>query len=478
VNDSGLFLALTVALFAWGGASAWAQVELPSVIGDNMVLQRQTEAAVWGWDEPGTQVSVTFRGRTVGATAGEDGRWTARVPTGDAGESFELTVKGSSDVTLRNVAVGEVWVAGGQSNMWWAVSNCTDAQEEIASADFPGIRFYDANTGPREAGWPADEPQRTIQARWEAARPGGIGGWAGTAYFFARRLHRELGVPVGIVHVAVPGSAIEPWLSPDFVRTQTPDLAELAESRQTSRFYNGMVAPVAPFTTRGFIWWQGESNQGRAYQYRLLFPGLILDWRRAWGGADLPFLYVELANFWDEQRVPVEDSAWPALRDAQREALRLPNVYMACTIDIIPRAEARNIHPPHKQLAGQRLALAALANVYGRQAVEWSGPMARSFEFRNGAAVVRFDHVGDGLVAKGGGELKGFAVCGPDRRWHWATAQISGDTVIASSEGVPEPVAVRYDWAANPIGNLYNTAGLPAPPFRSDHWLLLMREGG
>ncbi len=468
MNTVRTMLVMSAVLAAFAGA-ARAQMQLPSVIGDNMVLQRGTDAPVWGWDGPGTEVTVTFRGHDVQATAGEDGKWMARVPTGDAGGPFELAVKGTDQTTLKNVMVGEVWIAGGQSNMWWYVSNCTDAQQVIAASDDPGIRFYDANTGPREAGWPADTPQRTIDTNWQVAGPQTVGSWAGVAYFFAQDLRKELGVPVGIVHVAVPGSQIEPFLSSDFFKTNFPN----ATDEQAGRFFNGMILPVAPFAAKGFIWWQGESNAGRSLQYQILFPSLIEEWRHLWGMNEAPFLFVELANFWDVQRRSVEDDQWPALRDAQRAALQLDNTYMACVIDILPADDARNIHPPHKQLAGHRLFLAAMANAYGKADLEWSGPTFRSVSFEDGAATVIFDHA-EGLTAKGGGSLKGFAVCGEDRRWQWADGNIRGSTVVLTSKDVPHPVAVRYDWANNPIGNLYNAAGLPAAPFRSDHYLLCM----
>jgi sialate O-acetylesterase len=501
-------------------SSASGELMLPSVIGDGMVLQRGTQVAVWGWGDPGTAASVTFRGEQTKATADADGAWLARLPAGAAGGPFELRiVSADAEVVFKDVLVGEVWVAGGQSNMWWAVSKCLNPAEEIAAADYPGIRLYDAG-GPNRNGWSrADDPQRTIPDRyWERAEPGNIGGWPGTAYFFARHLHRELQVPVGIIHVSVPGSPIEPWLSTAYAQAHLVEKLELwrcrealypraleayrdaleewevkrreaelegespprepraprnpaTASQRPGRFFNGMVAPVIPFSARGFIWWQGESNASRSMQYRVLFPSLIRDWREAWGAADAPFLYVELADFMGEQEAPVEEAYWPSQRDAQREALRLANVWMACATDLLPPGE-RTIHPPNKQMAGLRLARIALAKVYGQEGVAWAGPTFRSIRFHRRRGSIRFDHVGTGLTAWGGGQVTGFAIAGADRVWHWADATIVGDTVIVSSPEVREPVAVRYNWANNPVGNLYNEDGLPAPPFRTDDWLL------
>jgi len=232
-----------------------------------------------------------------------------------------------------------------------------------------------------------------------------------------------------------------------------------------SGLFNGMIAPLAKFTIRGVIWYQGESNVGRAYQYRRLFKALIKDWRRAWGIGDFPFLFVQLANFLPAKPYPAE-SAWAELREAQMMALSLPNTGMAVTIDI---GDPNDIHPRNKQEVGRRLALIARAKVYGEK-VEYSGPLYKGMRIEDGKIRIFFDHVDGGLVAKGGGERMGFAIAGPDRKFVWARAKIEGDTVVVWSPEVPNPVAVRYAWADNPICNLYNKAGLPASPFRTDDW--------
>lgn len=498
---------------------ARAEVQLPSILGDNMVLQRDTNAAIWGWDVPDTSVEVSFRGRKYLAKAAADGKWMTHVATGAAGVAFPLAIKGSSAVALQNVAVGEVWVAGGQSNMWWHVSNSKNAAEEARNGDYPTIRVWDATiNSPVQGGFRAQTPQRTVNAAWKAATPQNVPEFPGVPYFFARDLQKKLGVPVGIVHVAVPGTDIELHMNPATARSILPQDIELealkkqfyperkkafdeahaawktaaAAAKEAGKpapeepkapqdpesvnyfgmLFNGMVAPAAPFTARGFLWWQGENNAGRAEQYRTLFPALIDDWRRAWNNDAMPFLFVELANFGFRQGEPVKDDSWPALRDAQRSAVALPSVYRVSAIDILDEeGPVWNIHPLNKQMAGNRLFLAAMANVYGDKTASWSGPVFTSATFNNSTVTVNFAHPA-GLKAREGAEIKGFALAGIDRKWHWAQAKIVGATVVLSSPNVPQPVAVRYGWHINPLGNLVNSAGLPAFPFRSDNWNL------
>lgn len=331
VKKSAIVTGLVVASAMANPSSnkANAAVELPSIINDNMVLQRETDAAIWGWDAPNTKVSILFRGKQYVAVADGDGRWTTRVASGAAGTSFPLTIKGSSSVTLKNVAVGEVWIAGGQSNMWWHVSNSRDAATEAKNGDLPMIRVWDATiNSPSQGGFYATTPQRTVNAQWKIATPQNVPDFPGVPYFFARELQKKLGVPVGIVHVAVPGTDIELHMNAPTVRAILPQMTEIADLKKqlypqqkqafdsaratwgndkaavekagkpvpeepkapkkpdnanyAGSLYNGMVAPAAPFTAKGFLWWQGENNAGRADQYRVLFPALIDDWRKLW----------------------------------------------------------------------------------------------------------------------------------------------------------------------------------------------------
>lgn len=470
--STGALCALMSALPFSAASAAW---ELPSILASGMVLQRETEAPIWGWDEPGREVSVAFRGQTRTAEAGPDGKWTVLIPTGAAGGPFTLVIKGSRDVTLEDVLVGEVWVAGGQSNMWWHLRVCKDAEKEREDADYPLFRYWDANSSEKQGGWRASTPQRTVSAVWKAASPQAVSEFAGVPFFFARELHRRLAVPVGIVQLAVPGAPIELFLSADRAEKHRSLLGDPIKAAPAA-LYNGMVAPSAPFAARGFLWWQGEANAARSEQYKTLFPALIEDWRAAWGQPRMPFLFVELANFLQLQTRPVEDDAWPALRDAQLSGLTLDNVWGVSAIDVIgPDETPMNIHPPHKQLVAHRLYRAAMANVYGETGLVWSGPRFRSVRVEGSRAVVAFDHAQGGLTTKDGQAPKGFALAGADRRFAWAEARIEGETVELVSPEVATPVAVRYAWANNPVGTLSNSEGLPAFPFRTDDWALCVK---
>jgi sialate O-acetylesterase len=448
--------------------TAKADVQLPSILADNMVLQRDTNAAVWGWDAPGTSVTVSFRGKQYVAVAGADGKWMTRVASGAAGTAFPLTIKGTNTIDLKNVAVGEVWIAGGQSNMWWHVSSGKNAAEEAKNGDHPTIRVWDANlTAPVQGGYRATTPQRTVDAQWKISTSQNVPDFPGVPYFFARDLQQKLKVPIGIIHLAVPGTDIEWHMNPATVRAILPHTDELAslkrlaypqqkkaydearaawetqkahsgERRQAGArrtqsaanpdeaaypgmFYNAMVYPAAPFTAKGFLWWQGENNAGRAEQYRVLFPAMIDDWRKLWNNDAMPFLFVELANFGVKQTEPVRDDSWPAFRDAQRSATALSGVHRISVIDILDEeGPIWNIHPLNKQLAGRRLNLLAQANVYGDKTVTWSGPLYNSATFKGNTATVSFTQVAGGLKIKEGSELKGFALAGADRKWYWA----------------------------------------------------------
>jgi sialate O-acetylesterase len=484
-----------------------ADVELPAVIGDNMVLQRHQRVPIWGTADAGEKITVTFAGQQVSTTTRPDGRWIARLTALVAGGPYEMTIAGKNIITLRNVLVGEVWACSGQSNMAFSVQASNNAQEEIAAADYPMLRLL---TVPRV---PASEPVSDIEAEWVVCSPQTVPGFSAVGYFFGRELHKELGVPIGLINTSWGGTPAESWTTrptleedPDFApiverwnqaRENYPEqkkkheeaLAKWKEEVEKAKaegkppprqpgpplferkqyepgsLYNGMIAPLIPYAIRGAIWYQGESNAGRAYQYRELFAAMIRDWRREWGQGAFPFLFVQLANFMAREAEPAE-SAWAELREAQSMTLSLPKSGQAVIIDI---GEADDIHPKNKQDVGRRLALNALAIAYGRDIV-YSGPVYRSMEIEGDRIRLHFDHVGGGLMAKGGGSLKGFAIAGEDRKFVWADANIEGDLVVVHSDGVPNPAAVRYAWANNPECNLYNEEGLPASPFRTDSW--------
>jgi sialate O-acetylesterase len=480
-----------------------------------MVLQRSAQAPVWGWDAPGTDVIVSFRGGNVSAHAGPDGRFEALVPTGTAGGPFTLDISGTDTVHITDVLVGDVWIAAGQSNMWWPLKDCTGAREAIANSDIPQLHWFDANSSNTASGWQADTPQRTVKGAWVTSAPDVAGKFSGPAFFFARELHAQLKVPIGIVNVSVPGTSIEQWLRPAILQSQFPDAVELHELRAmtyTERhqawqnsiaawseddakakadgqkepakpeepvndnftlggLWNGTVAPVVPFGAKGFLWWQGENNAYRSADYRVRFPALIEDWRHQWGLDTAPWIYVVLANFGTRSGSEMEDAPWPALRDAQKSALALKNVYRVSAIDILSEPTWQ-IHPPNKAQTGHRLFLAAMANVYGQAKMAWSGPDVEQITFHGSSCKVTMQDASGLRVRGGGGPVRGFVLAGKDRVWHDAEAHLEGDTVVVTSPDVPVPVAVRYAWMNNPDANMENSSGLPAWPFRSDDWPL------
>ena len=646
------FVTIVLAVAAFGLAAPATNVKPHDLFTDNMVLQRGVAVPVWGTAEAGGTVTVSVAGKTATAVADAKGHWMARLPALEAGGPHELTIAGTESLTLKNVLVGDVWICSGQSNMEQGIGACANAKEAIADADHPSIRLYQV---PHCI---AVESQTGVKASWKVCTPetvaqGGWAGFSGAAYYFGRHLHKELGVPIGLIQTCWGGTVAEAWMSaealkamPDFKdaveqftqrveetkkgqdtfdqrmadwwRKNDPGSAEgkgwadpgfdasdwkamalpqhwekveglgdfdglvwfrrevevpeawagkdlrlelgPVDDRDTTFFngvavgendnwmaprsykvpgrlvkagkaviavrvldtggsggvygqeaqmklsgpgaapvalsgdwrykvsapmarlttpptrdvggnpnvvtvlYNGMIAPLLPVAIKGAIWYQGESNAGRAMQYRRLLPTMIRDWRNRFVVGDFPFFIVQLANFMAVQTTPVQPG-WAELREAQLLTAQAdPKVGLAVITDI---GDAGDIHPKNKQDVGKRLALSALAIAYGKSLV-YSGPEYRSMKVEGNKAILRFDHVGGGLVAKGGGKLKGFAVAGDDKQFHWADAAIEGDTVVVTCSDVAKPVAVRYNWANNPIGNLFNAEGLPAGPLRTD----------
>jgi sialate O-acetylesterase len=500
---------LVLILVLVGVGAAVADIKLPAIIGDNMVLQQGGKVAIWGWAEPGEEVmvGVSWRSMKWAVKADKDGKWSFRLnpPKGDG--PFEMTFSGKNSITIRNILVGEVWVCSGQSNMQWAVNSSANAEQEIADANYPKIRLFSVKRTV------AEKPQPDCEGSWTECSPKTVPDFSAVAYFFGRELHKQLKVPVGLIHTSWGGTPAESWTKREVLESDA-DFApilkryddavanypqakkeyeqKLAEWKQAaekakaegtnppgrpgepfgpghyqspSGLYNAMIAPLVPYGIQGAIWYQGESNAGRAYQYRELFPAMIENWRDDWGVGQFSFLFVQLANFMKTKPEP-DESSWAELREAQLMTLAVPKTGMAVIIDI---GDANDIHPKNKQDVGKRLALWALAQQYGKKLV-YSGPIYKSMKIDGSKVILSFDHVGGGLVAKGEEQLKGFAIAGADRKFVWADAKIQGDTVVVSSDKVPEPAAVRYAWADNPVCNLYNKEDLPASLFRTDDW--------
>lgn len=487
-----------VLLFVISLGSSQAEVTLPSLLADHMVLQRGLPVHVWGKASEHESVSVTFRGETQSATADDLGRWSLYLSPGEAGGPFPMVIKASNTIQLNDVLVGDVWVASGQSNMEFSMKGLANPDAEIAAAQFPKIRIF------RVEHRPSDYPRGDVEAKtWALCTPENVAETSAVAYYFARDIQQKENVPIGLLETFWGGTPAESWTSlhslsadaslmPVFAerskmvaerenvllalaqeeheyqkeveqakaegkaipwRKWHPDFAAYAPAA----LFNGMIAPLTPFAIRGVIWYQGEANaDARAPLYAHLFQTMISDWRRAWDVGDFPFLFVQIAN-WNTE--PGE--RWPEVRDAQRRALALRNTGMAVTIDI---GDPLDIHPKNKLDVGLRLARAARAMTYGEK-LEWSGPLYRQLIHEDHALRVWFDHAG-GLMAKGG-PLAGFEISGADGKYVAADAKIDGSSVIVSSATVPDPVSVRYAWAPNPTCNLYNREGLPASPFQA-----------
>ena len=639
-----LFLFFTVA------SSLLADPTMPHLFSDHMVFQREAAIRIWGSADPDESLTVTLAGHTAKTIADQAGHWKISLPPMPAGGPFTLTIDGKKSIRIRDVMIGEVWVASGQSNMTYALSGATGGKEAASTANFPTIRLF---TVPQNVALTAQPDSRPTA--WEICDPETANKFSAVAFFFARRVYKELDVPIGMILSSWPGTAGEEWTDPDSLRSEKElqpivarweaepadvksfaassggfhlefddfelfsrkndaiavsalstfddgiartdtggvwvyDWKEAPESafelvapgrggrgyaarvagkldgasnsqlrasfrtdgapmdlsrfdgiqfwvrgdgkfqfqalqptivdadnysagmmeavadwkqvrvwfkdlkqagwgvahslevsaltglqiasmtsfgdpdRPPSGLYEGMIAPLQNYRIRGAIWYQGEGNAWRAEQYRTLLPALIKGWRKGWGEGDFPFLIVQLPN--QGSSPELGDSLWAELREAQLlTAKRMANTGLAITIDT---GDPHNLHPPRKAEVGERLALWALGTTYGKKLV-YSGPLYDSAQVAGNQIRIRFQSTGSGLEARGE-TLKGFAIAGPDRKFHWAEAHIEGEAVIVSSETVPQPVAVRYAWADSPEGNLFNKEGLPASPFRTDDW--------
>jgi sialate O-acetylesterase len=653
-----LIFALTSVLLLVAVQPALAKVSVPSLIGDNMVLQAGKQIRIWGSAEPRESVTVELANKKDSAIADDHGRWQVLLGPLKPGGPFVLTIRGSNVLSFNNVLVGEVWVCSGQSNMEWPLVNTNGAAAVIAQTKLPEVRLF---TVPKKT---SAAPLDNVEGHWVVGSPEEVGQFSAVAYYFGRELNQQLKIPVGLIHTSWGGTPAEAWTSRQALTT-TPELQPIMEryelglkdmpERQrlfneqlsawvkrnlytddgnkgesmgyadpktsiadwpqmslpqffetsglridgavwvrkevevppswvghplvlslaaiddydTTYFngqrvggigpdtpnsytvqrryqipaslvqngrnviavrvfdsageggfgagemalnlagnsaagiplngnwgykvesgltpkspdwgsrpeapgpdnqnspgvlYNAMLAPLTPYTVRGAIWYQGESNAGRAHQYRTLFPTMIRSWRAAWADKDYPFYFVQLAN-WQPMKPEPGESEWAELREAQTLTLQEPKTGMAVTIDI---GEANDIHPRNKLDVGHRLAVWALAKTYDRS-IEFSGPLFKSLSIEGNQIRLKFEHA-SGLKTLDGGPVKGFAIAGEDRRFVWAEARVEGNDIVVASKEIKKPVAVRYGWADNPVANLYNKAGFPASPFRTDSW--------
>ena len=481
-----------------------ADVELPALISDGMVLQSDRPVPIWGRAAPGESVRVVLLDQFHTAVADDRGEWSVQLDALPVGGPHQLAVLGSNTIVVEDVWIGEVWLGSGQSNMRMTVAYSDGYEDAWKRADLPRIRMF------REMSLPAEEPDWRGSGRWVVCAPDTFGDFSGTLFYFGRRLYDELDVPVGLIDSSVGGTPIESWTSrsaidscsalKDFVAAKNAAFEafdvdaflamykkrialwreEVAQAEadgatpprrpwnlaeyhlrvgDVAHLFNGKIAPLIPYGLRGIVWYQGENNVFDSELYSYQLPLLVEDWRSRWGRPDLPFAWVQLPNFGEGRR----GASWAWVREAMRRSLSLPRTGMAITIDI---GDSRDIHPRNKRDFGERLARWALGDVYGFD-LATSGPLLAEYTFRGREVILAFEHVDDGLVARGG-PLRTFEVQHEDRTWHAARASIDGAQVIVAADRVERPLAVRYAWASNPACNLFNGAGLPASPFTTE----------
>ncbi|MGA0038507.1 MAG: sialate O-acetylesterase [Pirellulales bacterium] len=471
-------LALLLSLSGAVCPPASADVALNNMFGDHMVLQQGIRNRVWGKADAGEKVTVTLANQTHSTTAAADGSWEVMLDAvQEYGGPHSLTIKGNNTITFNDVLIGEVWVCAGQSNMQWSVNASNDADLERASASYPEIRLISVP----QVG--TQEPQWNFNGSWKQCSPETVGNFSAVGYLFGRQLHQTLGVPVGLINNAWGGSAAEAWVNREKLAEDSRFEKLLARWEQTEKekaddkglmngnhrpanIYNGVLKPSIGYGIRGAIWYQGESNAGRAYQYRDLFPYMIKTWREEWGLGDFPFYWVQLADFRDEKAEPAE-SDWAELREAQTMTMdALPATGEAVIIDI---GEGKDIHPKNKQDVAKRLARWALAETYAVAGIPCHSPRYASMEKDGSKIVLSFEHVDGGWRPFDVPRPVGFTIAGADKAFVHANATIREDGRIeVSAEGVSDPVAVRYAWADNPVCNMFDGAGLPLTPFRTD----------
>ncbi len=498
----------------------FAELSVPHFFSDHMILQRERAAAIWGKANAGAEVSVAFKGKSASAKAGADGKWRAQIETGTAdANGAVLTISAGADkLEIKDVLVGEVWFASGQSNMFYTMNRSPEYAGLIAESNHSALRMFNAPLVT------AAENQEDIAGVWESSTPETAPNFSAVAFFFARKLHLELGIPVGVIKSAWGGKPVETFTSREALNTlpgtkalvdamlkeeatydqakaQAAFDAKLAQWQSTMAAAKGksaeerkrlpkkpdapkrplltegkpgvlfaaMIHPFVGYTMRGAIWYQGEGNaKSGAVPYDQTLPLMINDWRKRWAD-EFSFYYVQLANYHAPSTAPGTADAWALLQDRMRLVLgTTPKTGMAIINDV---GDANDIHPKNKKDPGERLARWALAKDYGK-ALIYSGPLFRSSTVKDDAIRVTFEQSGTGLKSRDGVALKRFEIAGADKVWYWAEAKIDGaDSVLVSSAEVKAPVAVRYAWAANPEGaNLINSEGLPASVFRSDDW--------
>ena len=475
ITPAVLFLATVI--------SASADVSLSPIIGSHMVLQRDSACPVWGWADAGEEVTVEFAGQKKTAKPDESGKWMVKLDAMKANATGQtMTIRGKNTLSLEDVVIGDVWLCSGQSNMEWTVAASGNPKEEIAAGNHPLIRHLKVNNPG------AEKPEaKVISNGWQQASPQTVANFTAVGYYFARELRKEVDVPIGLLGANWGGTRIEPWTPPQGfkavpalkdiadkldqfpAKSEKPDKADPTKKvvsvniQSPLALYNARIAPLVPFALRGALWYQGESNNGEGMLYFEKKKALISGWREVWQMPDMPFYFVQLAPFIYKGQNP-ENLA--RIWEAQAATLKIPNTGMAVLTDI---GNTTDIHPKNKQEVGRRLALWALAKTYGKTGLEYSGPLYKDAKFDGGKATLTFDH-GAGLKTRDGQPLTHFLIAGEDKTFVPAKAEIKGNTIVVTAEGVAKATAVRFGWSHDAEPNLCNGAGLPASPFRTDDW--------
>jgi hypothetical protein len=483
-----------------------ANITLPSLVGDHMILQQNTNVQLWGWASPGEQITINlgWQQKDIETTADEEGNWKVVIQTPKTDQTpYNIILKGKNTINIQDVLLGEVWLCSGQSNMFFPVgkqegtwkTGVKNFKEEVENADYPNIRLFTVGLNVSQT------PLMDVEGYWKVCSPETINNFSAVAYFFGRNLQNDLNVPIGLISSSWGGTRAEAWTSqevleenPDFVpilnryaekekkyyqgladyyselqnqENNSIVSSEKSELKKPSKsemnkdpyvLYNAMLHPLINYTIKGAIWYQGESNAERAYQYRSLFPAMIKNWRSDWQEGNFPFYFVQIAPHHSQN---------PEIREAQLMAFNsVKNTGLVVTTDV---GNPKNIHPIDKQTVGKRLSLWARAKTYGEENLVFSGPIYSHMEIKKRSVQVYFDHLGSGLQNKKE-ELAEFEIAGSDQKFYPAKAKIKGKTIVVSSQKVKNPIAVRFAWKTSPEPNLFNKEGLPASPFRTDDW--------
>ncbi|MBU2945510.1 sialate O-acetylesterase [Zobellia uliginosa] len=494
---------LLICIFHLSTCLLQAQVKVAHIFGSHMVLQRNQQNPIWGTAAVGEKITVSIAGNSYQTVTNKNGDWRVKLDALKAGGPYSLTVQGKNKITFEDILIGEVWICTGQSNMQWSVENSNDAELELLAADYPEIRLFSIPL----VGSP--EKQSEIKdTTWVACSPKTIPKFSAAGYFFGRKLHKALDVPIGLINASWGASSLATWIPreaieenyehPEFLkdwdwrisvftdqmiidytkeynaweaagkpgqRMRPPRDIRTAQNRPSNGF-NGVINPIIGYGIKGAIWCQGESNLGRGNQYSELFPILINSWRDLWKQGDFPFYWIQIASMKEEDKEPTT-SSWAQLREGQSKTLLLPHTGEVVSMDL---GERNNIHYRNKQTIGNRLARLALDQTYDYD-LEGRTPQYKSMEIKGDKIIISFDHIDKGLYTFNTNKVKGFSIAGEDQKFVWAEAKIIGkDKIEVRSDKITEPLAVRYAWADMPDANLYDQNDLPVACFRTDHW--------